>query len=868
MPRVPLDAAGRHWIAFDPDTRVLELVAPGGDRRSRAHEAFAESLRVRELDGPSGGRGLHLSAGRVVGERAVVFVEDPLGRLVVAQVTGRALESTYRLSPFELRYAEDNGAIHPVVPSAREAVSFRPRTDLHTHFAGCVRASTLVEMGASAGLSFSQSALAEAGIRVEQSAVPVAELSPAVRARLAGRLEVPFDRRITFAAMEAIYRLRAPLTKSPALFGALCRQIANDYAAQGVRYAELSLGSVVEASVLRAIHREMPAIERATGTTLRFLVAISRHDDPEWDLDLVERIREVGASGYIAGVDFMGHETNSTSAFAPVIRSIADWAHAARPGFVIRVHAGESPSHPENVRLAIEAVAGRDVSLRIGHGLFGVDDATLAALVRTRTIVEFNLDSNVALNHLQSGRDVALRRYVERGARVVLGSDGYGIYGTDPESIARAALIAGLSMAQLGALRAVEDEYLEETRLRQPADFAVPDDRPPVHFTPAVIARRRALQAESSATLRRRLADIGVPLLSRKEVETLVGQRPKVLSIAGAWRHSWDGMTDGQRRSATRALEVLVASLDPARTLLVTGGTTFGVEGVAARAARGRGIEVLAAIVEATPPDALDGSLASKAYVVGETLYDKASGLYALVAAHDGACLFVGGGQIVSDEIQTARNLHLRYLLFVGAGGASEQHALERPALAVRSGAEIIAAVVAWRGLDPAIAPHWFAGANPCVDLVVIRGGEVLLVLRDRDAPAAPGVWALPGGYVASAARRGEAWVASETHEAAALRELTEETGLVLDEARLRRVGVFEGGDRDPRDDARGWAQSTAFLVELSPDEVTAIAGGEDAVDARWWNLGELPRLAFDHARVVDSALELKAELDRSPPDE
>lgn len=64
------------------------------------------------------------------------------------------------------------------------------------------------------------------------------------------------------------------------------------------------------------------------------------------------------------------------------------------------------------------------------------------------------------------------------------------------------------------------------------------------------------------------------------------------------------------------------------------------------------------------------------AIVVGDTLYDKAAGLYALVAAHDGCVLFVGGGQIVSDEIQTAKNLRLDHLLYAVVG-ASARHAAE-----------------------------------------------------------------------------------------------------------------------------------------------------------------------------------------------
>ena len=44
-----------------------------------------------------------------------------------------------------------------------------------------------------------------------------------------------------------------------------------------------------------------------------------------------------------------------------------------------------------------------------------------------------------------------------------------------------------------------------------------------------------------------------------------------------------------------------------------------------------------------------------------------------------------------------------------------------------------------------------------------------------------------------------------------------------------RRIGVFEGGGRDPRDSPRSFSRSIAFLVELSRDEATTVAGGDDA---------------------------------------
>lgn len=835
MNSLPLDSAGLHVLTAGPGGISIEYT--GGDRRSAAGEAMLAALQVD-------------------GSRPFLALED-----------GSLLDvSCYRLCPFELRYAADHGRLHPVPTAAREAgggAIVTPITDLHTHYAGCISGLDLVAIGIENAIAYPAALLAEAGVRTSTEAdVLLSDLPDGPRGRLARELAVAADERITFVDMERIYRLRSPITKSPDAMPAILAKLARDYAAMGIRYVELSLGSLAEARVLRAIHEHVPAIEDETGVTLRFLLAMSRHNDPEWDEDLVRRLATLDGSVYVAGVDFMGHETNSTRAFAPQLRAISDWATRSRPGFVIRVHAGESPSHPENVRVAIEETAGRAVSLRIGHGLYGVDDATLDAIVRTGAIVEINLDSNVALNHLTSGRDVPLRRYVDAGARIVLGSDGYGIYGASAESAARAALVVGLRPSDLsGALAAVENDVIARAKDRDEAalvarrSYVVPDDLPPLAFTPAVVERRHAAEAARDAALSARLAQIAVPFLDHAGVVALAEGR-QLVSIAGSWKHSWDAMTDEERARMEHELHAFVDALDPTRVVLATGGTALGVEGRAGARAKVRGIPVVGAIVSETSPDVLDGASITHVHVVAKDLYEKGARLYELVASVGGACFFAGGGQIVSDEIQAAKNLGLPYVALIGPG-ASGAHARERPSRAVRSGAEA-AFFVSARGGASKPAPHWFLGANPTVDAVVLRDDEILLVRRDPDAPVEPGAWALPGGFVATSAPRGGAWgPATESDEDACVRELREETGLVVDAGALVRLGVFEGGGRDPRDGDRSWSRTTVFSVALEGDAArAAIAGGDDADDARWFSLSSLPaRVAFDHRAIIAAAL-------------
>jgi len=146
-------------------------------------------------------------------------------------------------------------------------------------------------------------------------------------------------------------------------------------------------------------------------------------------------------------------------------------------------------------------------------------------------------------------------------------------------------------------------------------------------------------------------------------------------------------------------------------------------------------------------------------------------------------------------------------------------------------------------------APYCYEYPRPAlaVDVVILRLSnyadcssaechEILLIQRAH--PPFPGHWALPGGFVDE----------GETPQAAAMREAREETGLAV--TALQEVGVFAEPGRDPR----GWVVSVAFVTRLSGG--SDAEAGDDARALRWWPLAGLPPLAFDHASIIDAALD------------
>ena len=602
--RLSLDPAGRHWLDVDFAAGAATLGHDLGDRRSRLFEALVRELVVGDEGVDAATNRVSLPAGpcdvRVGGTVARI---DPVER--------RA-EMVRRLTPYEARFLAETGVAHPRTADAIDVVL---RTDLHTHYAGCLSAERLVAIGREAGVSYTRALLEQVGVRTSKPELRVDELGDGALGALIEGLSVPLDRQVPFREMQSIYRRRAPITKHLPLFETQLLAIAEDYAAMGVRYAELSLFDVVNASWWRIAQDCLPRIEADTGVTLRFLVAFHRTDDLEWDLDMLARIDTNRASRVVVGVDFMGHETNPTADFGPQLTAVAKWANEKRPGFVVRVHAGENPAFPENVRDALRFTDGCDVQLRIGHGLYGVDDATLDELAKRRVAVEFNLDSNYALNNLRRCPEAPIERYARAGVPIVIGTDGYGLYQTTLPLALETARLAGLSDAHARRVAAYEETLLERRReLDESLEVSVdlPDDPPLVHFTSEVAAAKAATLASDASRFESALATAGVPTVDGLD-DWLGGRR--AVSIAGAWKHSWTRLDADERRAIESALEAMVGSLDPNQHAIVTGGTKYGVEGVLHRLEPS--VPVLGAVVSSVPPDAIADRGVGAFYVAG-----------------------------------------------------------------------------------------------------------------------------------------------------------------------------------------------------------------------------------------------------------
>ena len=125
------------------------------------------------------------------------------------------------------------------------------------------------------------------------------------------------------------------------------------------------------------------------------------------------------------------------------------------------------------------------------------------------------------------------------------------------------------------------------------------------------------------------------------------------------------------------------------------------------------------------------------------------------------------------------------------------------------------------------------------VVLFTIQGGTLKVLLVKRRRPPYRGAWALPGGMVEP----------DESVDAAALRELQEETN--IGNVYLEQLYTFDELDRDPR----GRVITVAYYALVNWQQFQ-LKARQRVSEASWFPVKRLPKLAFDHQRIVDDALE------------
>ena len=126
-----------------------------------------------------------------------------------------------------------------------------------------------------------------------------------------------------------------------------------------------------------------------------------------------------------------------------------------------------------------------------------------------------------------------------------------------------------------------------------------------------------------------------------------------------------------------------------------------------------------------------------------------------------------------------------------------------------------------------------FPRALVTVDCLVINSQNQVLLIKRLNDPFKDS-WALPGGFIEM----------DETLIDSAYRELNEETG--IKNIDLIELATYGSPGRDPR------GRTITILFGGIFNNSDKVIAGDDAKEANWFALDELPKLAFDHKQIIE----------------
>lgn len=352
-------------------------------------------------------RGLPVDAGDAVAEAGAVF------RVIVS-----ARRGSKRLTKDELRRW--------------------PKAELHVHLDGCLRPQTMLDLARTQG--------------VRLPADTPDALAAALSVKEARSLEDYLSKyQYTLAVMQTADALER-----------VAYELVCDVAAENVRYIEIRYSPLLHRpalSLAQAIEAPLRGIKRAeaeTGTKVGVIVCAIRTLPPADSLALAQAAADYRGAGVVA-FDLAGPERGY-----PAAAHRDAFAHAAKHGLACTCHAGEGDG-PGQIHEALH-VCG---ATRIGHGTrLGEDEALLEEVVAGGVPLEMCVTSNVHTRAVASAAEHPLRRYLERGVKVTLNTDGRlmdGISLTDEYFLAHSVL--GLTAANLArvTLNAAEAAFLQES---------------------------------------------------------------------------------------------------------------------------------------------------------------------------------------------------------------------------------------------------------------------------------------------------------------------------------------------------------------------------------------------------------------------
>ena len=382
--------------------------------------------------------------------------------------------------------------------------------------------------------------------------------------------------------------------------------IAREYQKQGIEYIEITDTDLAVAKgraiqLIEEVHEIMPYIEKETGVKIRFLAGIRRvplfiikhqKTSSNYLRENLNVIKAIAKSPYVVGSDFIGEEINDISELQPVITELVEYVQEVDKDFTIRIHAGENDSLRDNVAKSIECVKkalkpGKAIpKVRLGHGLYTADlnspegQKLMEELKETRTILEFQLTSNVRLNNLSNLKLHPLKTYLKHGIRCVQGTDGCGFYGVDTidEQLALQNLL-GLDDTEFEQMRQVEREVMEESEQyfkRKSAEFEQFLKGRSIKEALSILEQENHKKSENSNISMKVNHKIEAESVLKRKIKKLPEDKVPIVIAGGSFNKK--GRSTKVTEEGRKILEKLMKSVDNQKAYFVIGHKMEGYE--------------------------------------------------------------------------------------------------------------------------------------------------------------------------------------------------------------------------------------------------------------------------------------------------
>ena len=379
--------------------------------------------------------------------------------------------------------------------------------------------------------------------------------------------------------------------------------IGREYEKRHIQYVEISDTTLVKkdpscARMLRQIHHILPLVKQETGVDIRFLAAIRRIPltlvkdnivSGSYLTEAIQALQVVSRDPYVVGSDFVGEEINDIGELKAVIREIVTGIASRDPNWTIRVHAGENDSLKSNMAKAISLVEDSLLPgqafphMRIGHGLYCASLKSqqgrdlLEKICRHDVILEFQLTSNVRLNNIIDLKIHPLKNYLRRGIGCVMGTDGYGLYGTDSidEQLALSNFLK-ITDEEFLQMKAVEDAVIsrqKENFVRKFQSFTANlSGRSVMEYYLEELSRQNA----DVSTVRFEISRQPSYPVFKSKIAELPWDKYPIIIAGGSFTSS-----DAARKVAQsdrQLLDTLLRELDPEKVFFVVGHKLLGHE--------------------------------------------------------------------------------------------------------------------------------------------------------------------------------------------------------------------------------------------------------------------------------------------------